>query len=337
MLNKLLPHNSPLRHQLRLMSMRANLAVTSTMRRRFTEPSDAGQLKAYLRDTYIPAWYEGVDLEKFHASAEGQLTLNMHLWQRLQIDRLQMVPWINSLLPLDGARILEIGCGTGSATLSLAEQGAAMTAMDLDPRALGATSLRCSLHGVPVSCIEANAKDLGTRFPHGHFDMVIFFAVLEHMTIAERHSSLRAAWDMLRPGQYLCVTDTPNRLWPLDTHTSHLPFFHWLPDELAYAYSEHSPHFPFNSRFRGAPTADSMLNFVRHGRGVSYHELELALGDLHIVSDQTAFIAARNPAKFAKRLLAGDGKRERFLNSFVPGKPRALMRQSIDVILRKPD
>lgn len=334
MLNKILRPNSALRHRLRLISTSANLAVSSRLRKRFTHPADVASLRAYLRDVYIPSWYEGVDLEQFHASSEGRSTLGMHLSDRLHLDRFQFVPWIDHVLPLPNSNILEIGCGTGSATVSLAEQGATMTALDLHAEALEATALRCRLHGLDVTCINGNAQDLGKLFRPGQFNMIIFFAVLEHMTLAERRSSLEAAWALLSPGQFLCITDTPNRLWPYDSHTSFLPFFHWLPDELAFAYSEHSPRFPFKTRFR-EPSREANLNFIRHGRGVSYHEIELALKAVDIISDQTSYLTARNPAKFLKRLLARDGRREKMLNDYAPALPRALFRENLNLILRR--
>jgi 2-polyprenyl-3-methyl-5-hydroxy-6-metoxy-1,4-benzoquinol methylase len=333
MLNRILPPNSQLRHALRLFSTRFNFAVTPTLRKNFTRPKQEGveRLRDYLRNVYIPSWYVGVDLDKFLSSDEGVTDVNLHVTQRLELDRYQFVPWLSSILPLKDARILEIGCGTGSA----AEQGAIVTALDLHKEALDATSLRAEIHGLEVTCIEGNAADLDTFFKPGQFDMIVFFAVLEHMTLDERRISLQKAWALLRPGQFLCLTDTPNRLWFYDSHTSHLPFFHWLPDEIAFAYSKNSPSFPFNTQFRES-SADAMLTFTRCGRGVSYHELDLALGfSPEIISDQTAFLASRNPVRFIKRALAGDGRREKFLNSFASYVHRGFFRESLNVVAKK--
>jgi S-adenosylmethionine-dependent methyltransferase len=109
------------------------------------------------------------------------------------------------------------------------------------------------------------------------FDVVVFYASLEHMTLEERGTAMRQAWQLLAPGDLWCVVDTPNRLWYHDGHTSMLPYFHWLPDDLAFAYSRRSPRAGFRECYR-VPDTDSRLHFQRRGRGVSYHELELALG-----------------------------------------------------------
>jgi 2-polyprenyl-3-methyl-5-hydroxy-6-metoxy-1,4-benzoquinol methylase len=41
------------------------------------------------------------------------------------------VPWLNELRPLDGARVFEIGCGTGSSVMALVEQGSDVSGIDV--------------------------------------------------------------------------------------------------------------------------------------------------------------------------------------------------------------
>jgi len=97
--------------------------------------------------------------------------------------------------------------------------------------------------------------------------MVIFFASLEHMTHSERQRSLRAAWQLLADGGILCVIEAPNRLWLFDDHTADLPFFHWLPDEIALEYLKQTPRYQaaaFDTTSEGAK-----LELSRRGRGVS--------------------------------------------------------------------
>jgi hypothetical protein len=59
-------------------------------------------------------------------------------------------------------------------------------------------------------------------------------------------------------------------------HTSWLPFFQWLPDDLAFKYSRFSPRFNFGGMY-GEETAERMLHFLRRGRGVSFHEFSLTM------------------------------------------------------------
>ena len=237
-------------------------------------------------------------------------------------------------MPLHDARVLEVGCGTGSATVALAEQGARVTALDVHFEAIEATRIRCALHGLEgsVRLLNCNAANLESVVGSEHYDVVAFFAVLEHMTAAERRASLRAAWNRRAPGAFLAVLDTPNRLWPFDSHTSELPFYHWLPDELAFEYSNRSPRVPFNTQFRDR-SPEKQLQFLREGRGISYHDIEVAIGEHRVVTDQDGFIALRSPLKLAKRVLARDLTRERWLNSFAPDRPRAYFRSYLNMLI----
>ena len=60
------------------------------------------------------------------------------------------------------------------------------------------------------------------------------------MVHEERLQAIADTWTMLRPGDLWCVIETPNRLWHTDTHTALLPFYHWLPDDLAFKYARFS-------------------------------------------------------------------------------------------------
>jgi 2-polyprenyl-3-methyl-5-hydroxy-6-metoxy-1,4-benzoquinol methylase len=338
MLGRLISQNSTLRARLRFIARYGNFSVTRRLKRNFTQAaqSDRAELRRLLETTYLPSWYSGADIAQFVSSPEGEKAFRSHLFYRLEMDRYELVPWIDKTLPLRGARILEVGCGTGSATVALAEQGAEVTALDVHDEALLVAETRCKGHGVRgVTFVRANAERLTTMYRPGQFDLIFFFAVLEHMTLGERDVALRSAWELLNTGQYMCIGETPNRLWPYDAHTSQLPFFNWLPDELAFRYAQFSPIPSLRSRFREI-SEESMLSFRREGRGVSFHDLDLAIGDSYrIVSDRTAFLATRNPLKMLKRVLARDGLRERMLNNYAPRRHRALFRQNLNLLIRK--
>ena len=150
-----------------------------------------------------------------------------HRIVRLLRDRRFFVPWLDDARPLDGATVLEIGCGSGASTVALAEQGARVTAVDIDPAALAVARERCRIYDLEVEFVCANATEIAQKLADTPFDLVVFYASLEHMTHTERLESMRRTWEMLRPGACWCVADTPNRLWVLDSHTSKLPFFRW--------------------------------------------------------------------------------------------------------------
>ena len=136
-----------------------------------------------------------------------------------------------------------------------------------------------------------NAMDIREKFGDNSFDFIIFYATLEHMVMEERIVTLAHAWHMLIPGSFLVVIETPNRLWYQDIHTSQLPFFNWLPDELAFKYSRFSNRDNFKELYHDL-NDKNMNHFLRRGRGVSYHEFEIAIkpvDQLEIVSSLPEF------------------------------------------------
>ena len=273
-------------------------------------------------------------------SDAGRRDLADHLEGRLARDRDRVIPWLDAARPLEGARVLEIGCGTGCATVALAEQGSWVTALDLCERSLQVARRRCELHGVEASFVVGNAAELIDKLDGEHFDFVIFYASLEHMTFSERKAAMRSAWQLLAPGDLWCVVDTPNRLWFHDAHTSLLPFFHWLPDELAFEYSRHSPRANFREQYRDLDE-ESLLHFVRRGRGVSYHDFELALGSaqrLDVVSSLTHFHRARHRfplLPWLRRRRTTAYRYERLLAQIAPDIDPGFLQPDLDLVIRK--
>src|SRR5262249_24417394 len=114
-------------------------------------------------------------------------------------------------------------------------------------------------------------------------DVVLLVALLEHMTIDERLNTLRGVWEQLRPGGVIVLYTPPNRLNCFHWHRLLPPFCDSLPDGLAIAYADHSPR-PF---FKIHPEGNLVDNLYRLGRGVSFHEFDLALGleQLRVIND----------------------------------------------------
>jgi len=84
---------------------------------------------ASLKETYFTqrdTWFDAAYL----SSDEGQNDLQNHLFRRIHAFRETVTPRLSNAKLLSGSRILKVGCGTGAATVALAEQGAAVTAVD---------------------------------------------------------------------------------------------------------------------------------------------------------------------------------------------------------------
>lgn len=304
---------------------------------RHIDKNSLKQIETSLKAHYFidqDAWYSDTN---YLSSKEGQEDLQDHLEGRLNNFRSSVIPWLNSVKPLANARILEIGCGTGVSTVALAEQGARVTAVDVVEESLKVAKERCKIYDLQANFLCANATELHQLLAGQSFDFIIFFACLEHLTNQERITAMKTTWEMLSPGSLWCVIETPNRLWYFDHHTAQLPFYSWLPDDIAFLYSRASPRKTFNRLYRELDD-HAMLDFLRRGRGVSYHEFELTMKpaeELKVVSSFASFVRNRN--LFTKVLwwLKDKNSFESSLVKVGPKIHRGFYQQSLDLILRK--
>jgi hypothetical protein len=134
----------------------------------------------------------------------------------------------------------------------------------------------------------------------------------------------------------LVVIQTPNRLWWYDGHTSNLPFFNWLPDEVAYRYREHSRRKELNEL--SLVEGDNMVPFVRLGRGASYHEFQLALPDLDLTQVESSlrkWLRLRNPMRLVRWYTGGNASYARLLRRLSPGLHDAFFEPYLNFVTRK--
>ncbi len=104
-------------------------------------------------------------------------------------------------------RVLEIGCGTGNLTWRLAERGAAVVAIDINPDMLAVARTKLSEKNAVVELREMAAVEIADRFSAGSFDAVTATLVLSEMGDEEQAYVLRAAHRVLRPGGRIVVAD----------------------------------------------------------------------------------------------------------------------------------
>ena len=192
---------------------------------------------------------------------------------------------------------------------------------------------RLKAYGLGAEFKLLNASGIRNTFEVNTFDTIIFFACLEHMTIKERLASLKDAWETLPNEGLLIIVETPNRLWYFDDHTSILPFFHWLPDELAFQYSRYSCRANFRELYRDY-NVDSKGHFLRRGRGMSFHELEIAISPWcndTVISSLSSFEGVRNKLRKSKL----DRRYKTFLMNVYPNVHEGLFDDYLYLIMKK--
>src|SRR5580765_4666694 len=129
--------------------------IPASLRRRHAT-GDAERVKAALATHYFQGWRSKQDMSEDVYRRDLEETLR----GRIAWDRRFVIPWLNSARPLDGLRVLEIGCGTGPSTVALAEQGAVVTGIDIDPDTIADARERCAAHNVSATMYVANAESI---------------------------------------------------------------------------------------------------------------------------------------------------------------------------------
>ena len=115
--------------------------------------------------------------------------------------------WVAARLgPLDGLRVLDVGCGAGLASEWLARHGAQVTGLDAAGAALEAARAHAAAVGVAVDYREGRPEDLSGEA----FDAVIALEVIEHVPPEERATFCAALARLVRPGGAV-VLSTLNR------------------------------------------------------------------------------------------------------------------------------
>ncbi|MBL8389925.1 MAG: bifunctional 2-polyprenyl-6-hydroxyphenol methylase/3-demethylubiquinol 3-O-methyltransferase UbiG [Hydrogenophaga sp.] len=109
--------------------------------------------------------------------------------------------WIEGLVPLAGRRVLDVGCGGGILSDSMARKGADVTGIDLSTKALKVAQLHALEAGTQgVSYREISAEALAAEQP-ASFDVVTCMEMLEH--VPDPASVVSACASLVKPGGWV--------------------------------------------------------------------------------------------------------------------------------------
>jgi len=159
--------------------------------------------------------------------AEVALGNPSFVWRFGQDRRLNL---IRHYAPLEGARILDIGCGLGVYVRKFREFSDRVNGIDID-----AKRLREGARTTPGLMLAVGEH---LPFRDASFDVIVLNEVIEHVT--NDRETMREGMRILAPGGRIVIY-APNRLYPFETHGIYLgrrfifgniPFVNWLPNPL---------------------------------------------------------------------------------------------------------
>jgi SAM-dependent methyltransferase len=151
-----------------------------------------------------------------------------YVWRFGQERRLEM---IRRFVPLEGASVLDIGCGLGMYVRRFSDFTERARGIDIDVERVK-RGAKDGVHGLTLGVAES------LPFADNAFDGVVLNEVIEHVT--NDRDTLREALRVTRPGGRVVIF-APNRFYPFETHGVYLgkryvfgniPLVNYLPDPL---------------------------------------------------------------------------------------------------------
>lgn len=115
----------------------------------------------------------------------------------------QFIHQLSQHCPLEGATLLEIGCGRGRLTSDLARHARRVVATDPDPAALA--TARATFAAPQVEFIRTSGQRLAV--PREPFDLALYSLSLHHIPKAAMGESLRRATALVKPEGSLVVIE----------------------------------------------------------------------------------------------------------------------------------
>jgi SAM-dependent methyltransferase len=234
---------------------------------------------------------------------------------------------------------LEVGCSFGHITECLAEapEIAEVHAFDTDPAFAAIT--RAKVEELGLSTVRdvrhlPGEETCRLPYPDARFDLVLAIGVIEHLPARLRRAQVDEYYRVLAPGGHVAILDTPNRLFPLETHSVGLPLVQWLPPGLAYRYARLCRP----RRFRNVSYAE----FVADGTGWR----NASLADCLPSSKWTGLEDVTEPAGYGWRFFratARSSRRRALLPVFavacaaarVAGQPPSIALPYLNLLFRK--
>ncbi|MGC2458539.1 MAG: bifunctional 2-polyprenyl-6-hydroxyphenol methylase/3-demethylubiquinol 3-O-methyltransferase UbiG [Gallionellaceae bacterium] len=146
-----------------------------------------------------PINVDPAELEKFSQLAHRWWDPNSEFKPLHDINPLRL-DYINRITPLSGKTVLDVGCGGGILSESMAGLGARVTGIDLGDKPLKVAKLHLLESGKHVDYRKIAVEELAGEQP-GHYDVVTCMEMLEH--VPDPASTVRACSQLAKPGGHV--------------------------------------------------------------------------------------------------------------------------------------
>jgi len=162
----------------------------------FSNQSICGQLIELIGMSESRQNVDAAEVAKFDALAtrwwdpDGEFR-PLHEINPLRLD------WIRQHVELDGSKVVDIGCGGGILTESMAKAGAIVTGIDMADGPLSVARLHQIESGAEVDYRQSTAEELAAS-EAGQFDIVTCLEMLEH--VPSPAAIIASVHTLLRPG-----------------------------------------------------------------------------------------------------------------------------------------
>lgn len=143
--------------------------------------------------------YDTAELNKFSELAHKWWDKTSEFKPLHDINPLRL-QYIDQAISLSGKTVLDVGCGGGILSESMAEKGATVTGIDLGEKALKVAQLHSLETGVEVDYRLIAVEQLAEEMP-ASFDVVTCLEMLEH--VPDPASIVQACAKLVKPGGHV--------------------------------------------------------------------------------------------------------------------------------------
>ncbi len=108
--------------------------------------------------------------------------------------------YINRRANIENKEIIDVGCGGGILSESMALAGATVTGIDMGLAPLNVAKLHALESGVKINYQQATAEEFAEKYPQ-KFDVVTCLEMLEH--VPDPHSVIKSCFQLVKPGGHV--------------------------------------------------------------------------------------------------------------------------------------